>query len=283
MNRLMLSLLVLLFHQSSSAQSFNFFQRKADSLVAANNLDSATTYYDQAINLILKNKESVDQQVWFNTLVSAGNAHSKLSQKLSSSSGIAQYYWNMAYGTKGERLEEKIEFLKDMGVKDLVVYFPHGGMTTEYVLGGCSNNETKFLMWVFGSKTFIQKFDDCYSYKPFAMEKSPFASFYLKHKQQIYHEKLKRFKRLSDSGIYDLTFITEGKTVYETQFHEYDLTDPDPGKKKRPIEEINIPILDYQKNMETQLSKLIPMIRNEINRYLNRINAGENLSAVGKL
>ena len=58
----------------------------------------------------------------------------------------------MAYGTKGELLEEKIQFLKDLGIKDLVVYYPHGGMTKEYVMSGCSNNTNKFLIWVAGSK-----------------------------------------------------------------------------------------------------------------------------------
>lgn len=132
-------------------------------------------------------------------------------------------------------------------------------------------------------KKFIQKFDDCYTYKPLAIERSPFSAFYMKNKQQISKEKLKRFKRVSDSGIYDLTFIVDGKIIQETQFHEYDLTDPDPEKKRRPIEEVNIPTLDYENNIKTQLAKLIVIIRDDINKYLTYINSGEQLSTVGKL
>ena len=105
----------------------------------------------------------------------------------------------------------------------------------------------------------------------------------MKNKQQISKEKLKRFKRVSDSGIYDLTFIVDGKIIQETQFHEYDLTDPDPEKKRRPIEEVNISTLDYENNIKTQLAKLIVIIRDDINKYLTYINSGEQLSTVGKL
>lgn len=277
-----LSILLIFLSTMGMAQSFKTLKIEADSLTRKLSYEHALEVYTKAIDLALGDKEKISDEELLPVLYSAAEAATQLEGKTQHFNPLAKKYWGMIRGSKGEKMEEKITFLKDLGIKDLIVYYPHGGMTSSYVIRGCSSNITKYLIWLQGTKTYIQQFDECNSYKPVLIPNSPINQYFSNYKQLIATEKLLRVKRISDMGVYDLTFIDGKGVYYQTTYHDFDLSDPDPDKKKQPIEEVNIPILDYKRNMETKLSKLIPMIGDGISQYRAAITSGKERTMIGK-
>lgn len=282
MKHITLSVLLIFLSALSRSQDFKTLKSEADSLARKLNYEQALEVYSQAVDLVLEEKEVIADSEFFSTLYSAAEIATKLEGKTNSFHPLARKYWGMIYGSRGEKLEEKISFLKELGVKDLIVYYPRGGNMSVYVVKGCTSNITKYLIWINGSKTYIQRFEECKSYKPVAITNSSIAKFFPENKQMIATEKLARIPRTNHMMIYDLTFIGDQGIYYQTTYYEFDLLDPDPYKKKRPIDEVNISMLDYKRNMETKLSKLIPMIDEEVNQYKAVISSGKERTMIGK-
>ncbi|ATP56066.1 hypothetical protein CPT03_06130 [Pedobacter ginsengisoli] len=275
-NKLFLSALLylLLFLSfSSHAQNFNILVNRADSLKALKENEKAILFYNQAIDLILNNKEEVHDYKWHNVLINAGNTAWEIDKKTNNRSFLPQKYWGMAYGSHGEKLADKIIFLKDYGIKDMIIYYSYGGMMSNYNIGGCSDNITKYLLWLKDKTTYIQQFSECDSYKPIAIKASPIQEFYLVNKNKMAVEKLSRVHEMTDMPIYDLDFVTDTGTFFRTTFHQFDLDIPD-----SPAGSIE----NYQRNMTTQLSKFIPMIWQAVRNYNNTMHSGKERGLVGR-
>jgi len=264
--------LLLFLSFSGNAQNFNTLVNRADSLKALKENEKAILFYNQAIDLILSGKEQVHDYKWHRTLINAGNTASEIDKKTNSVSTLAQKYWGMAYGGHGEKLADKVNFLRDYGITDMIIYYPYGGMMRNYNIQGCSDNITKYLIWIKDKTTYIQLFSECDSYKPIAIKRSPIQEFYLAHKNKMAVEKLSRVHEMTDMPIYDLDFVTDTGTFFRTTFHQFDLDKPDsPGSS----------IENYQKNMTTQLSKFIPMIWQAVSNYNKTMDSGKERGLVG--
>ncbi|MES2456996.1 MAG: hypothetical protein V4594_15690 [Bacteroidota bacterium] len=277
-----LSIVLISLSTIGLCQSFKKLSSQADSLARKLKFEQALKFYNEAVDLALQDREAISDSEFFSTLYAAAEVASTLEGKTQSFNPFAQKYWGMIHGSRGEKMEEKVSLLIGLGVKDLIVYYPHGGHTSVYVVKGCTSNITKYLIWINGLKTYVQRFEECNSYKPVAIPNSSIAEFFPANKRTIATEKLTRIQRTTHMAIDDLTFIDEKGIYYQTTCYEFDLLDPDPEKKKRPIDEVNIPIANYQSNMETKLSKLIPMLHEAVDQYRVILSSGRERAMIGK-
>ncbi|RZK75950.1 MAG: hypothetical protein EOO92_15360, partial [Pedobacter sp.] len=200
--KLTLTFLILIISLQLNAQNVDRLMRRADSLKTINP-DSTLLNYYKAVTLVLEDKEVVDDRKWFRLLMDAGNSVSKTSPSMRNSPATSLNYWGMAKGSAGEKLAEKIDFLKEYGVTDMVIYYLHGGQTRVIWLENCSSNVTKFLLWVYEGKTYVQQFDECKSYKPMVTAGSVFSRFYLTNKDSLVKEKLLEVVKITHQDIYE--------------------------------------------------------------------------------
>ena len=277
-----LSVIVFCLSTFGYGQNFKSLSIQGDSLLKQLNFEKALEVYSKAIDLVLTEKETIGDKAFISTLYSAAETANRLEEKTQSFHPLARKYWGMLTGSREEKMEEKISFLSEHGVKDLIVYYPHGDHTSVYVVGGCTSNITKYLIWINGSKTYIQRFEECQSYKPVAITNSPLVEYFPKNKQKIATEKLTRIERTNHMAIYDLTFIDDTGVYYQTTYYEFDLLNPDTDKNRFQNKRFNKDVDNYKMNLQTKLSKLIPMLEEAVDRYRAIMSTGKEREMIGK-
>ena len=277
----LLLVLMILSAAIGHAQKFNVLIKKGAELQKAEKLSDALDNYNEAINLVLEDKETPDSQEWLSALYSAGNLAGKMTYKRDDASGLAQKYWNLAMGSRGETLDEKISFLKDYGVKDLIIYHSYA-YTIPYVIGGCSPTTTKYLLWVKGEKTYVQKFNNCETFKPLVIDKSDLAAFYPNQKDTIVKQKLITFHRVYDAGEYDLDFIDNTGTVAKTHFQAHDLIKPKNDIGGYPYKDLDKALVSYGKNINSSLGKLVNMVWSAVKQYDTEMDANVVRAKIGQ-
>ncbi|MES2456116.1 MAG: hypothetical protein V4594_11260 [Bacteroidota bacterium] len=276
-------LLVLLIFSAEIgyAQKFDVLIKKADELQKAEKLSDALDNYNEAINLVLENKEAPDSQKWLSALYSAGNLAGKMTYKREDASKLAQKYWNMAMGSRAEKLEDKIAFLKDYGVKDLIVYHSYA-YTVPYVVEGCSPTMTKYLLWFKDKKTYVQKFNNCEAFKPLVIENSELAAFYPKQKDSVIKQKFITFIRVFDAGEYDLDFIDQTGTTAKTHFQAHALVEPKNEATGSPYKDLDKAMVSYNKNVNSSLGKVVKMVWSDVSQYDRQLDSNAARAKVGQ-
>jgi hypothetical protein len=263
------------------AQKFDVLIKKADELQKAENLSDALDNYNEAINLVMENKEAPDSQKWLSALYSAGNLAGKMTYKRNDASQLAQKYWNLAMGSRAEKLEEKISFLKDYGVKDLIIYHSYA-YTVDYVIGGCSPTMTKYLLWFKDKKTYVQKFNNCETFKPLVIEKSELAEFYPLQKDSVTKQKFITFYRVFDAGEYDLDFIDQTGSTAKTHFQAHDMIEPKNDLSGRPLKDLDKALVSYSKNVNSSLGRVVKMVWSDVGAYDSQMDSNTERAKVGQ-
>jgi len=280
--KIILPLALLLFlAETAYTQKFDSLINKAYDLQKGEKLSDALDSYNEAINLVLEDKETPNPEKWLIALHSAGNLAGKMTYLRGDASQLSQKYWNLAMGSKGETLEEKIRFLKDYGVKDLIIYHSYA-YTVPYVIGGCSPTMTKYLLWIKDQKTYVQKFNNCDAFKPLVIEKSEIAKFYTKQKDSIIKQRFTTFIRVFDAGEYDLDFIDLTGTISKTHFQANDLIEPKNEINGYRIKDFDKALVSYYKNVNSSLGKLANMIWSDVSQYDTEMDSNESRAKVGK-
>ncbi|MBC7757343.1 MAG: hypothetical protein H7069_00695 [Phormidesmis sp. FL-bin-119] len=264
------------------AQKFDVLINRAEELQKAEKLSDALDNYNEAINLVLEDKETPNSQSWLSALYSAGNLAGKMTYTRNDARKLAQKYWNLALGSRGETLEEKISFLKDYGVNDLIIYHSYA-YTVPYVIGGCSPTKTKYLLWVKDKKTYVQKFNNCDTFKPLVIEKSDLAQFYPKQKDSVIKQRFITFLRVFDAGEYDLDFIDQTGMVTNTHFRAHDLIQPKNDVSGYPYKDLDKALVSYNKNMNSSLGKLVNMVWSDVSQYDTKMDSNAVRAKIGKL
>jgi len=264
------------------AQKFDVLINRAEELQKAEKLSDALDNYNEAINLVLEDKETPNSQSWLSALYSAGNLAGKMTYTRNDARKLAQKYWNLALGSRGETLEEKISFLKDYGVNDLIIYHSYA-YTVPYVIGGCSPTKTKYLLWVKDKKTYVQKFNNCDTFKPLVIEKSDLAQFYPKQKDSVIKQRFITFLRVFDAGEYDLDFIDQTGMVTNTHFRAHDLIQPKNDASGYPYKDLDKALVSYNKNMNSSLGKLVNMVWSDVSQYDTKMDSNAVRAKIGKL
>ena len=114
-----LSVIVFCLSTFGYGQNFKSLSIQGDSLLKQLNFEKALEVYSKAIDLALTEKETIGDKAFISTLYSAAETANRLEEKTQSFHPLARKYWGMLTGSREEKMEEKISFLSEHGVKDL--------------------------------------------------------------------------------------------------------------------------------------------------------------------
>ena len=174
------------------------------------------------------------------------------------------------------RINKKIDSLRNIGVDTFLVY--HINCVGSIIISNdkCTITETKFLWWTQMSATYVQIFDNCYSYSVIKNDTLKSLTFYINNKYQIDNETIKqaenrkvisykrngkKYKREEvrystvDHSCHDIfkfmvdtTIITKDCDNYDLQFKQFD---------------DGLPNTNWEYNQATKLKVLIDIINKE--------------------
>ncbi len=272
----------LLFPCLVFAQDYKTLKRKADSLRYVKNFSEANIAYNKCIDLVLSGKQMVYDNEW-NGLLSAAMETNKTNPRL---------YSELRYGTRAEKMSDKIATLKDMGVKYLFSFYIRVGMSTlsysnwpyECHIG---NGATYILVWGINKTVFMQAFNACNTYKAVKMNDHQLYKLLQAHIDDLIKEKIKHLNKSDDGvAVYHFQFYTGNNTIPKEpvdirDFRTPEQNFPDEYKllKKPMIEKWNE---IYQYNIKTYFAQLLALVSDDETKYYNIINSGAERARVGK-
>jgi|GEM_PF-1865170 len=280
MKKLIILLCLILPFCAHAQEKFSRLKRQGDSLVYKHNLKDALAVYDKAVNLVLSGQEKAFDSEWFDVLNAAGNivkGHNK--------------YWNLAFGTKAEKLPEKITTLKEMGVKNLLTYKVF--QNTDVAAWPADSNSFysksgQVLVWAINNNVFMQAFDDCTTYKPVNLHDNILYDLLNNHYEAVINKNFRQVGFMpNDEARYKFTFYRDNNIFTKewcgiTYFTEPKATRSSyaaaTGKKF-----INRDSINYKYNMDTYFSKLFFRILIDEKIYNEKINSSAEKALVGKL
>jgi len=263
--------LLVCFH--ANGQEFDRLMTVGDSLRKASNNKEAFNAYHKAIDLVLSNKIQVYDFQWLDLLNRAGETNDE---------DVDIDLWRMAYGTRAEKISEKIRDLKFMGVRYIFSYeiqFP--GAAATFKANSCVSSQTKFLVWGINNEIFMQKFNDCDTYKPLRMHDRKLYVFFKLHFKDIINEKTKKILtgRADHMEEYQFEFCIGNKALKKEWVAEMDFANP---TKKYP--NVFKPDLEaYKHNVQSYFGKFFLQVISDENKYYRFINSGAERAKVGSI
>ncbi|TCD01301.1 hypothetical protein [Pedobacter psychroterrae] len=256
--------------------------RKADSLAGLKHFKRAFVIYKARIDDLLSGKLQVEISAdqWESVLRRAADMGWRCDN-----TNLAVRYNNMALGTKGEKLREKIEFLAQLDVEQYYIYLPSsiGGTGHSLVVGGCSLSDTRYLIWFHKDKCFVQKFDDCESYKPAQFTDTALYNLFDSSSEEMIGEKITRLKVGYNHVMhYSITFPSDSGEV-SRRFSINDVSEYKAGSKEyKRLSEVN-QLDQYLHNMQTKLKLFNEYSYALIEKYNKFLNSAVERQKVGKL
>ncbi|TSJ40458.1 hypothetical protein FO440_11930 [Mucilaginibacter corticis] len=261
-------------------EKFSRLKRQGDSLVYKHNLKDALIVYDKAVNLVLSGKEKAFDSEWFDVLNAAGiivKGHNK--------------YWNLAFGTKAEKLPEKITTLKEMGVKNLLTYkvFQNTDVAAWPAdSNSCYSKSGQILVWAINNNVFMQAFDDCTTYKPVNLHDNVLYDLLNNHYEAIMNKNFRELGFMSSAETrYKFTFYSDNNIFVKEWCGISYFTDPKSNRTADYIAKhknsIDSQTIIYNYNMSIYFSKLFLRIFEDDKIYNEKINSSAEKGLVGKL
>jgi len=254
--------------------------KKADSLKDAGKFKEAFRLYDNQISRYLSGEIGVriNPQNWKFLLSRAGDAASRSDQLTA-----AMRYWNLVKGSYGEKINDKIEFLKDMGVKWYYTYraFETGGSNV-IIVGECTAGDTQYLMWMHNGKCYIQAFNECDTFKPVGYVDNELYKLYTGNADTIAKEEIFHLKAGSAHCLnFSFNFPANGEI--SQSFDINDITD----YKTDTLPYIRLQerrLVDkYHHNMLTMLKRLNMLSYAVVKRYTEFIHSAPERAKIGRL
>ena len=183
---------------------------------------------------------------------------------------------------------EKVKTLKQSGVDTIITYHPYCGgciLTGISTSEKCFQNIRQYVIWQKNKESYVQFFDECYTYSPqkggsaFIALLSKNASVIMQEKllpvefEKLYDGKVQRFTSWVDhSDHQNFVFYLNGDTV-EKPIDNYVLDTRWEGDysrgtdDKRTIPPPGKPVnINYAKNQATYLKKLKDLVEQEIEK-----------------
>jgi hypothetical protein len=275
----------LLFPLYLSAQDYKTLRRQGDSLKFSKNYSEAVVAYDKCIDLILTGKQQVYNNEWNNLLASAMDANKSYPSKYSA----------MLYGTRAEKMSDKIATLKDMGVKYIFSFYSFTGGAT----GGYFSNwpyecnpslaPTNILVWAINENVFMQAFDACNTYKPFKLNDSELYKLLKAHTDDLIKEKIKPMILKGHDGfeIFHFQFYADNRTIEKDPMDIHDFRPMEQNHEPIVLKIIKKETIDkgndiYHSNIKTHLAQFFLRTTEDEKQYYNAISAGAERARVGK-
>ena len=277
---LLVFLTIISLYSSAYAQTFDNFYRSADSARKNNDYKTAAKDYGSAIEIILSGKELVNNNIWSELLLSAADAESN-----SRNIHRAQVYWNMRYGSHGEKLDDKIIRLKKLGIKHIFTFRAFNlGFSTILTINRCSSNLTKYLFWIENQNLIVQKFDECDTYKSFELGSVALAKFYTRNSQKITTESIVHFgAKVDHLDEFLFEFYIAGTVVPKRFNQERDLVNPNYTQIQVEEQSYKKDLKLYKSNIKTKLSQLLPMAQTEVKNYEKLLTSADEKRKVGSI
>lgn len=261
----------------TKAQNVPQHLKSADSLLKNNQRDKALAHYNKAINQILEDKYQIDNENWFYLLKKAGQVAFDLNNFAS-----ARWYWNMAYGTRAEKLEDKVTFLQDLGVNLICKYSKDSGGFWNIITGGkCTTNNKSVLIWFQNNNIYYQLFTDCDTYKPLKINNPELSTLYKNHVIEMTAEEFRQFRQPPPNlQQYHLEFIQGLIRIKKKLNLENDLVSPihTSGQKEDIYQGM---LKQYEANNRTYLANFLKQLIPEVDKYLKYIDLGEIRAKIG--
>lgn len=277
--------LYLLLPRLVFAQNYEQLKRKADSLKFKKNYKDAVIAYDQCIDLVLTGKQQLYDGEWNSLLSSAMDANKDYPIKYSA----------MRYGTRAEKMSDKIATLKDMGVKYMFSFYSFtGGGTQGYFSDWpyeCNPGlvPTYILVWAINQNVFMQAFNPCTTYKPVKISDSELYKLLKAHTDDLIKEKIKPMMPVSHDGIstYFFQFYADNKTTKKDPMAICDFRTVEQNYGTFMLKILKKEIINkkndiYGFNIKTHLSQLFFRIIDDEKKYYDTINAGVERARLGK-
>jgi len=157
-------------------------------------------------------------------------------------------------------LDEKIKKLLAEGIKDLFIFhtFSYGTGASICVGCGCYSRYDRHLFWLKGDSLYIQCFDECTENEVMAFTGGKLAAFYRENIAAVIRE---RIEKHGSEGHhieqYRFKFYTPDLGAWEKNFNIDNLKAP--GTQGNPA--------IYQSNINTRLSRLLPLVLEEYGKY----------------
>ncbi len=274
--------LILLFLLTTTvyckAQDFKHLRHKTDSLIRKNDFKAAAVIVDQCIDLVLNKKQPVDDLVWSYLLFDAIKVNPENSSK----------YTALLYGTRAEKMKDKIAMLSDMGVSSIFSF--SYWERHDYLLGASPyvflDRDKKMLVWQANESVYFQAFGTSYTYKPLKINDKQLLDLLKNHTKDLLQQKvISRPLKFSEQQHYDLVFYSNGKEIKKNMegddFVDYGtaINAADSIRRKGIIAAAHEA---YQANSKTYFSNLFPLILSYESHYWDIINSGAERAKVGK-
>lgn len=269
----------------AGAQNYQQLKRKADSLRFKKNYKEATIIYDKCIDLVLTGKQQLYDDEWKGLLGSAMDANKDYPIKYSA----------MLYGTRAEKMSDKITTLKDMGVKYILSFYSFtGGSTQGYYSSWpyeCNPGlgATNILVWAVNENVFMQAFNACNTYKPVKLNDPELYGLLKSHTGDLIKEKIKPMINKGHDGyaIYHFRFYTDNETIEKEPMSVKDFRTMEQNQEAivlKIMKKENIARGNdiYAFNIKTHLAQLFLRTTDDEKQYYNTITSGAEKARVGK-
>ena len=278
----LLVLLCLILPLIIHAQDYRILKRQGDSLRFKKNFAEAVIAYNKCIDLVLSGRQTVYDDEW-NGLLSAAMDVNKSNPR---------QYSELRYGTRAEKMSDKITTLKDMGVKYIFSFYIRVGMSTfsysnwpyECHIG---NGATYVLVWAINKNVFMQAFNVCNTYKSVKLDDSKLYELLKAYMDDLVKEKVKRMFTSEDGiEIYHFQFYTENHTIQKEPVDMRDFRTPEqnlPNEYKLLRKQMIDKWTEiYKYNIKTHFADFFTLVSNDVAKYYNIINSGAERARVGK-
>ncbi|MDB5158157.1 MAG: hypothetical protein JWR50_2864 [Mucilaginibacter sp.] len=281
--RNLLFLFCLLFPFFTFAQSYQALKRQGDSLRYYHKFKEAVTDYDSCINMVLTGKQKVYDEEWDNLLSSAIETNKVNPVK----------YANLRFGTRAEKMSDKIVTLKEMGVKYLFSFYTRtGGTSFSINLSpyGCQiyYGATYILVWGINNDVFMQEFNACTTYKPVKMNDKVLFDLLNKHVKDMIKEKIKPMILKGNDGIpqYHFEFYVGETSIKKDMVDPLDFRTMEQNISSDEIRFVKKTTIDkgneiYQYNIKTYFAQLFLRVNEDEAKYYDTINSGAERARVG--
>jgi len=279
MKKFTLFIVVILIGLHTNGQDLKQLMKTGDSLINQKIYDKAATVYKNLVSNILNGKIKVNDDQWRIILFNAGMSGHK-SGELET---IVKYN-NMYYGSKGEKLSEKVDFLNAFGAKFIYSYcsYVRGG-TKSIVIDGCSINEKKYVVWYGSDNWYVQAFDECETYKPIAFQNSRLYELFSSSLNQLLKENITDLKMYNSHSLrYEFEFYSKSDKVIK-DFDDADITAFKPGSRElTTLKERNV-FDAYERNLKSKMTLLQKLSQSLIVKYKDTLSSIPERQKIGQL
>jgi hypothetical protein len=220
---------------------------------------------------------SVPEETWLKIFVGAAK-----SAAAGANHDKADKYWNLAKGSRGEKLPDKISALVSRGLNSITISERLFGGTRPYYFQECNVSMTTYLLWAEGKSVLVQKFDNCKNYEPLQFINLTLYAI-INGAQRL---KLDSMANVNNHGYHEPLFeigFFIGKSTFFKTVKKLDITDPKTMKPHEANIAREISNKNYKTNLSSALYRLLASGNLQIIEYEAKLGSPSERLKAGSL